>query len=169
MSEACSLQDLSGGSAGYNRHRMVRPLIVLLVGLPGSGKSTWAERPGVATLSSDALRGVLIDDPTNQTIHRRVFAAMRYLLRHRLELGRPVTFIDSTHLTPRERRPYLKMADLYDCDIEAVFFDVPLEVCLERNRLRERNVPDEAIHDMYRRMVPPSVGEGFDRVVVVTV
>jgi predicted kinase len=145
----------------------VRPVIVLLIGLPGSGKSTWAARQNYATLSSDAIRGWLADDPADQTIHRRVFGTLRYLLRQRLELRRPVTFIDSTSLTRRERRPYIKLADLYDCDIEAVFFDTPVEVCLERNRARSRVVPVEAILDMAGRLTPPSVEEGFARITVV--
>ena len=48
--------------------------IVVLVGLPGSGKSTYLERLGVTPLSSDAIRQLLADDATDQTIHARVFA-----------------------------------------------------------------------------------------------
>lgn len=146
---------------------MQRPVISVLVGLPGSGKSTWAGRQPHGTLSSDEIRRWLSDDPTNQNIHGRVFATLRYLLRQRLELRRPVTYVDATNLTRRERRPYLKMAELYDCDIEAVFFDVPVEVCMERNRARSRVVPEEAIRDKARRMTPPSIEEGFSRITVV--
>jgi predicted kinase len=51
--------------------------------------------------------------------------------------------------------------------MEAVFFDVPLEVCLERNACRHRVVPEEAMRLMSQRLVRPSVEEGFERVVVV--
>ena len=78
------------------------PRVVVLVGLPGSGKSSWAARKGLPTLSSDAMRATLADDATNQTIHKQVFQALRYLLRQRIALGRPVTCVDATHLTPRE-------------------------------------------------------------------
>src|SRR5258708_3424457 len=137
--------------------------IVLLTGLPGSGKSTWATgKDGV--LSSDELRRLLADDPNNQTIHVRVFRMLRDLLKHRLELKRPFTCIDATNLTPVERRPYIKLAELYDAEIEAVFFDVPVEECQRRNRLRDRVVPDEVIQQMAERLVPPSKKEGFARV-----
>ncbi len=139
----------------------------MLVGLPGSGKSTWVARQGFAALSSDAIRELLSDDITNQTIHRRVFAGIRYLLRHRLELRRPYTYIDATSLTRKDRRPYLKMAELFDCEIEAVFFDMPLEICQARNRARSRVVPDEAMLEMARRLRRPSVEEGFRRVTVI--
>jgi predicted kinase len=96
-----------------------------------------------------------------------VFATLRYLLRQRLVLRRPVTYIDATNLTPRERRPYLKMGKLYDCTVEAVFFDVPVEVCLERNRRRPRVVPDDAVLKMAAKLEPPTVEEGFAQVTIV--
>lgn len=139
--------------------------LVVLVGLPGSGKSTWAARQSFPVLSSDAIRLLIADDPTIQTIHRRVFATLRRLARQRLELRRPFTCIDATSLTLWERRPWVRLADEADCDAEAIFFDTPLEVCLGRNRGRERVVPAEVVHDMARRLEPPSIAEGFARAI----
>jgi predicted kinase len=141
--------------------------IVVMVGLPGCGKSTYLERLGVTALSSDALRLLLVDDATNQTIHARVFQTLRYLLRHRLAIGRPVTYVDATHLTPEERRPYVQIARWYGCEIEAIYFDVPLDTCQERNRGRNRIVPEEAMRTMAAKLVPPRPEEGFTRITVV--
>ncbi len=143
------------------------PRIVVLVGLPGSGKSTYLARLGVSGLSSDAVRRLLVDDETDQTIHHQVFATLRYLVRRRLSLARPVTYLDATHLTVRERRPYIRMGQLLACRVEALYFDVPLEVCLERNRGRARVVPEEILRRMAARLVSPSVEEGFASVAVI--
>jgi len=94
--------------------------IVIAVGLPGSGKSTYFEKLGVNAISSDAIRLQLADDATDQSIHRRVFATVRRLLRQRLDLRRPLTYIDATNLTVKERRPYRKIAREYHCRIEAI-------------------------------------------------
>ena len=141
--------------------------IVVLVGLPGSGKSTYLARLGAPALSSDAIRKLLADDETDQGANDRVFQTLRYLLRHRLALGRPVTYIDATNLTPEERRVYLGIGQSFGCQVEAVFFDVPLEVCRQRNAGRHRVVPEEALERLAGRLVPPSQEEGFDRVTVV--
>jgi len=141
---------------------------VVLVGLPGSGKSTWLQRQGIVGISSDCIRQLLADDATNQTIHARVFLTMRYLLRHRLAIGRPVTYIDATHLTLEERLPYIQIGKWYGCDVEAVYFDVPLAVCRERNLRRSRVVPDEALARMAAKRVAPQVAEGFVKVTLVT-
>jgi predicted kinase len=147
--------------------RRKRQRIVLLAGLPGSGKSTYLKHLGVTPLSSDAIRQLLADDATDQTIHGRVFSTIRYLLRQRLAIGRVVTYVDATHLTPGERRPYVKIARQYGCDVEAVFFDVPLEICIARNRGRARVVPEAAMQNMAAKLVPPQAAEGFSRVTVV--
>jgi predicted kinase len=142
--------------------------IVVLVGLPGSGKSTYVEQLGAGALSSDTIRKLLADDETIQTIHDRVFQTLRYLLRHRLALRRPVTYIDATNLTPLERRPYIGIGKAFGCTVEAVYFDVPLTVCRERNRARRRVVPDEALESMAAKLVLPSKEEGFDVVRTIT-
>ena len=139
--------------------------IVVLVGIAASGKSTWAQK---SVLSSDEIRLLLRDDPTDQTIHRVVFKTMRDLLRRRLDLGMPMTYIDATNLTRRERRPYIKIASMYGCHAEAVFFDTPLEICLERNRERERKVPETVLRMMAAKLQPPSTDEGFSTVVVIS-
>ena len=139
----------------------------MLVGLPGSGKSTWLARQGIGAISSDWIRQVLADDATDQTIHARVFLTVRYLLRHRLAIGRPVSYVDATHLTPEERRPYIQLGQWYGCDVEALYFDVRLEVCRARNLRRERVVPEEAMERMAMKLAPPEMAEGFTKITIV--
>jgi predicted kinase len=92
---------------------------------------------------------------------------VRYLLRHRLALRRPVTYIDATNLTPAERAPYIGIAQSYGAEAEAVYFDVPLEECRRRNAARRRIVPEEALARMALKLTPPAEAEGFVRIEIV--
>jgi len=138
--------------------------LVITVGLPGSGKSTYLANLGVNAISSDEVRRLISDHPQDQSINARVFSTVRYLIRQRIAAGRPVTYVDATHLTPWERKPYSILAQRYGCMLEALFFDVPVEICIQRNQARERVVPEEAIRKMARQMIAPSREEGFAKI-----
>lgn len=141
--------------------------LIILVGLPASGKSIWADQQKLPTLSSDAVRLLLTGDITHQGVNRLVFRTLRYLAAARLQAGMPVTCIDSTALTEWERRCWVRFAQIHRCSVEAVYFDVPLEECRRRNVRRDRVVPDAVLDLMAARLRPPRVEEGFDRVTVV--
>jgi len=146
-----------------------RGFVVLTIGLPGSGKTTWFKRRGVTPLSSDLLRTLLFDDITEQRWQGLVFSTLRSLLRARLIAKMPWNYVDATNLSPHERRQWIKMAKSFGYDVQAVFFDVPLEVCMDRNRRRERTVSDDIMKKMAERLRAPDFKEGFSKITVVRV
>ena len=147
--------------------RAPRGVVVLAIGLPGSGKTTWFKRRGVTPLSSDLLRTILFDDITEQRYQGLVFSTLRSLLRARLIAKMPWNYVDATNLSPHERRQWVKMARSFGYEVQALFFDVPLEVCLERNRRRERTVQEDVMRKMAEKLKPPVFEEGFAKITVV--
>jgi predicted kinase len=143
--------------------------VVLAIGLPGSGKTTWFGRRGITPLSSDLLRNILFDDVEEQRYQGLVFSTLRSLLRARLIARMPMNYVDATNLSIHERRQWIKMAKSFGYEVQAVFFDVPLEVCLERNRQRDRSVSEDVMRKMAERLKPPVFEEGFEKITVVRV
>ena len=77
--------------------------VILAIGLPGSGKSSWFKRNNITPLSSDMLRMLLFDDAQEQRFQDLVFSNLRSMLKARLIARRPLNYVDATNLTPHER------------------------------------------------------------------
>jgi predicted kinase len=144
-------------------------VVVLAVGLPGSGKSSWFKRHNISPLSSDVLRSMLFDDPAEQRFQDLVFSNLRSMLKARLIARRPTNYVDATNLTPQERHNWVKLAKDFGYEAHAVFFDVPLEVCIERHQRRDRTVPEDVMRKMSAKLKAPTFDEGFAKITVVRV
>jgi len=149
--------------------RLPKGIVVLAIGLPGSGKSSWFKRHNVVPLSSDMVRSLLFDDVREQRFQDLVFSNLRSMLKARLIAKRPMNYVDATNLTPQERQHWIKLAKDYSYEVHAVFFDVPLEVCIERHQRRDRVVPEDVMRRMAAKLKPPSFAEGIAKITVVRV
>ena len=124
--------------------------LVVLCGPAGSGKSTFAVKHFTPTqiVSSDTCRALISDDATNQRVSSHAFNVMHLILEKRLLLRR-LTVADATNLEWTSRRWFIRTAQRFRFAPVAFVFDIPLEVCLERNRNRKRVVPEEAVIAQY--------------------
>jgi predicted kinase len=165
-SEATEAAEPSPGQ-GAAPQKATKGAVVLAIGLPGSGKSSWFKRHNIIPLSSDLMRTLLFDDVAEQRYQDLVFSSLRALLRSRMIAKRPMNFVDATNLSPKERHSWIKLANDFGYEAHAVFFDVPTEVCMDRNRKRQRNVPEEIMQRMAAKLKPPAFEEGFAKITVV--
>jgi predicted kinase len=149
--------------------RPPKGIVVLAIGLPGSGKSSWFKRHNLSPLSSDMMRSLLFDDVREQRFQDLVFSNLRSMLKARLIAKRPMNYVDATNLTPQERQHWIKLAKDYNYEVHAVFFDVPLDVCLERHQRRDRVVPEDIMRRMAAKLKAPDFSEGFAKITVVRV
>lgn len=141
----------------------------MLIGLPGSGKSTWSlsiANYNTSIISSDTIREELYGD-VNDTIHNdETFNFMFSRTVKSLNSGRDVIY-DATNLSRKRRINLLKQLPL-GTEKCAVLFAVPFTVCMERNLSRDRIVPENVMNRMYKSFNVPSTSEGFDYIHIVS-
>lgn len=145
--------------------------LVVLVGPPGCGKSTFARGhfTDAQVVSSDECRRLVSDDAGSQAATREAFAVFYTLVRGRLTHGR-LTVADATNLTPRSREKLRQAADSRRRPRVAIVLDVPLEVCVARQALRARQVRADVVergHAELRQALRDLPREGFLHVYVV--
>ncbi|MCB2412411.1 polynucleotide kinase-phosphatase [Demequina sp. TTPB684] len=112
--------------------------LVLLIGISGSGKSTFATRHflGTEVISSDTARGLVSDDENDQSATADAFDVVHYLAGKRLARGK-IAVIDATNIQPAARQSLVAVAREHDVLPVAIIFDVPEKTCVERNQVRE--------------------------------
>ncbi len=146
--------------------------MVVLVGIAGSGKSTFALAHFAPTeiLSSDVFRAIVADDEADQSASEAAFALLHAALEARLARGR-LSVVDATNVEEWGRRQLLEIAHRRTRPAVAIVLDLPVEVCLARLGLRVRRpVPPHAVrrqHRELRRWLPTLGDEGFESVSVI--
>jgi protein phosphatase len=145
--------------------------LVVLVGVTGSGKSTFAARHFRPTevLSSDAFRGLVGDDENDQSVTAEAFEALHVVAAKRLSLGR-LTVVDATNVEPDARRPLVDLAREHHVLPVAIVLDIPEKVCAQRNAARaDRDIGARAVRrqqSSLSRSLRRLEREGFRRVFV---
>jgi predicted kinase len=136
----------------YEAHRFT---VTMMSGLPGSGKDAWlaANRPDLPVVSMDDIRGDLQVDPTDD--QGAVIQTARARCREFLRSGRSFAF-NATNVLRQTRRRWIDLFAGYDARIEVVTIEPPLPVILDRNRRRERPVPETVILGLADKCEPPT-------------
>lgn len=145
--------------------------LVVLVGVSGSGKSTFARAHFAATevLTSDAFRAMVSDDENSLDATDDAFAALHFVAGRRLARGL-LTVVDATNVQPSGRQGLVALAKRYHAQPVAIVLDVSAAVCKKRNAARtDRDLGDHVIPRQYqqlRRSLKRLKGEGFRRAFV---
>ena len=149
---------------------MNRSKLILLVGIPGSGKTTYAkkyieETLNTVHLSSDAIRKELYGDESIQGNPADVFSLMQKRAVEALNNGNNVLY-DATNITRKDRASIISICPKF-AKIECHIIWAPIEMCIERDTNRERTVGKEVIDRMLKRFQAPYYDEGIDEIKII--
>ena len=148
--------------------------IYIAVGLPGSGKSTYAKNfikgKDIEYLSSDELRAVFGKSEEDQTVTPLVFGHIKRKVDEFLKDGKNV-LVDATSVNRKERSDYIKTAKKYGAKVVAIVFKMDRQGLIDRNKKRGeqggREVPTFVIDKMLAKFEEPSYDEGIDVMIYV--
>ena len=153
---------------------MEKSKLYLLMGAPGSGKSTYLKtrfsQPPVV-VSRDAVRFAMVsEDEEYFSKEKEVFREYIEQIRTALKFNKEV-FADATHLNESSRAKVLFALgyDLKDVEVNVIWVRVPLEVAITQNELRQGTrayVPKSVIRRMYSQATMPSKEEGFEHIYI---
>lgn len=144
--------------------------LILLIGLPGAGKSTYAKEyiethVNTIHLSSDAIRKELYGDESIQGDPSEIFALMQKRAVEALNNGLDVIY-DATNMTRKDRTGIISVCPKF-VQIEAHVIWASIEECIKRDAARERTVGKEVIDRMVKRFQAPYYDEGIDEIRVI--
>lgn len=144
---------------------MMKPVFTMLVGIPGSGKTFYAENMGSGAIihSSDKLRFELYGDENDQEHNEELFIELHRRIREDLKNGNDVVY-DATNVNKKRRAAFLRELKNIECYKKCIMVMTPYEKCLENNKKRGRHIPEEVIWKMYMNWQPAHVSEGWDEV-----
>ena len=114
----------------------MKPILYYLVGLPASGKSTWAKNMvdnDTILLSSDNLREELYGDINNQEHNGELFQEINKRVKNLLKQGKDVIY-DATNISSKRRISFLKELKKIDCYKQCIYFNTNFEMCIDRDK-----------------------------------
>ncbi len=139
---------------------------IMMVGLPGSGKSTIAKELSIkenAVLhSSDDLREELFGDADNQGSNELIFQELHKRISRDLLDGKSVVY-DATNPSYKKRKVFIEGLKI-GCYKECYMVATPYEKCMRQNSGRNRRVPEKVIENMYKGIFIPQYFEGWDHI-----
>jgi predicted kinase len=140
------------------------PCLIVLVGPPGSGKSTWVRRNGrgAVHISQDGLIDAITPDGFDH-VYRPVYReAENAVARAAIRAGHTV-IVDRTNRTRAHRERWLQIAREASCSAAAVVMTTPEALCRERNTKRDgsRRLSEERMTRMFAALEPVRPDEGF--------
>ena len=145
--------------------------LIVLVGLPGSGKSSYANNvlleadKNTVLHSSDNIRQELFGDASSQENNALVFETMHKRVKEDLRNGKTVVY-DATNVTRKSRRGAINLASKED-ELECHVVWAPVNECINRDRTRSRTVGKQVIDKFLRRWQSPFYDEGFDTIKII--
>lgn len=131
--------------------------IILLKGLPASGKSTWAKQycldnPNFVRVNKDDIREILGNPKFTREFEDKVLALERQMGLAAIKSGQSL-IVDSTNFAKKHEKYWTEIATQNDLEIEIKYFDTPLDTCIERDSEREKSVGKDVIVEMYTKYI----------------